>query len=240
MYSVVIPIHNEEANIEELIVELEPVMNSLAHPWELICVDDGSSDSSLLILQNLCKSRPNMRIIRFTRNFGQSSAFAAGFEHAKAEYIITLDGDRQNDPKDIPKLAAAAFDADLVVGWRVHRKDTWQKRITSRLSNAVRSRFCRDDVHDTGCSLKIYRRQALCQIKMYKGMHRFLPALFKIEGFKVKELPVSHRKRAGGKTNYTFLNRSIGPIVDMFVVRWMRRRHLKHKIHEEITHMGIK
>ena len=239
MYSVIIPIHNEEANIQALVEEIEPVMEQLNKPWELLCIDDGSTDSSLLILQTLCATRPYMRIIRFTRNFGQSSAFAAGFKHSKGELIITLDGDRQNDPKDIPKLITAASNADLVVGWRVNRKDTWQKRITSKISNTIRSRFCKDGVHDTGCSLKVYRKSALDQIKMYKGMHRFLPALFKIEGFKVEELPVSHRERAGGTTKYTFLNRSIGPIVDMFVVRWMRKSHLKHQIRDEITHKQL-
>ncbi len=236
MYSVIIPIYNEEANLSELIDEIERAMETLNAPWELLCIDDGSTDSSLLIMQDLCKSRPYMRILRFTRNFGQSSAFAAGFKHGKGEFLITLDGDRQNDPKDIPKLIELASNADLVVGWRVQRKDTWQKRITSRLSNAIRSRFCKDGVHDSGCSLKVYRKSALDDIKMYKGMHRFLPALFKIEGYRVEELPVSHRERMGGVTKYSFSNRSIAPIVDMFVVRWMRKRHLKHKILDEITH----
>jgi dolichol-phosphate mannosyltransferase len=235
-YSVVIPIKNEEENIKALIQEIEPVMEGLRQKWELICVDDGSTDRSLLILQDLCKHKPFMRILSFTRNFGQSAAFAAGFKAARGELIITLDGDRQNDPADIPKLTAAIADCDLVVGWRVNRKDTFQKRFISRLSNGVRSRLCRDGIHDTGCSLKVYRKEALGQIKMYRGMHRFLPALFKIEGFRVKEIPVHHRERYKGETKYHLFNRSLGPIIDMFVVRWMRHRTLHHQIREEITH----
>jgi dolichol-phosphate mannosyltransferase len=235
-YSVVIPIKNEEENIKDLVQEIEPVMNSMAREWELICIDDGSTDRSLLILQDLCKQKPYLRILSFTRNFGQSAAFAAGFKAAKGEVIITLDGDRQNDPADIPKVTAAINDADLVVGWRVNRKDTFQKRAISRVSNWIRSRLCADGVHDTGCSLKAYRKEALSHIKMYRGMHRFLPALFKIEGFRVKEIPVNHRERSKGTTKYHFFNRSLGPIMDMFVVRWMRYRTLHHQIREEISH----
>ncbi|MCH9610752.1 MAG: Dodecaprenyl-phosphate galacturonate synthase [Chlamydiales bacterium] len=235
-YSVVIPIHNEEENIRELIAEVESAMKRLNMPWELICVDDGSTDRSLLILQELCQSKPFLRILTFTKNFGQSSAFAAGFEHAKGQFVITLDGDGQNDPSDIPHLAEAIGDFDMVVGWRVNRRDPWNKRIISKLSNFVRSRVCKDEMHDTGCSLKIYRKKSLGNIKMYKGMHRFLPALFCMEGLKVKEIPVKHRERKHGKTKYHFLNRSVGPILDMFMVRWMMRRTLRHKVREEISH----
>ncbi len=235
-YSVVIPFKDEEDNIQELIVELEAVMQGLKKPWELIAVDDGSTDGSLVVLQDLIKKRPHMRILTFTSNFGQSAALSAGFKVARGEFIITLDGDRQNDPADIPKLTAAIRDCDLVVGWRVNRRDPWKKRIISRLANGVRSRFCLDGVHDSSCSLKVYRKKALQAIKMYRGMHRFLPALFKMEGFRVKEIPVNHRERVKGTTKYHFFNRLIGPIIDMFVVRWMHHRSLRFKIREEITH----
>lgn len=234
-FSIVIPIKNEEENIKDLVEELEPVMERLKQPWELICIDDGSTDRSLLILQDLCKQKAYLRVLSFTRNFGQSAAFAAGFAASKGDLIITLDGDRQNDPADIPKLTAAINDCDLVVGWRVNRRDRWQKKIISRISNWIRSRLCRDGMHDTGCSLKVYRSEALKKIKMYRGMHRFLPALFKIEGYRIKEIPVNHRERPKGETKYNLLNRSIGPIIDMFVVRWMRHRALHHQIREEIT-----
>jgi len=235
-YSVVIPFNNEEGNIKELIAELESVMQGLGQPWELIAIDDGSTDGSLLILQELCKQKPYLRVLAFTRNFGQSAALSAGFDAARGELIISLDGDRQNDPTDIPKLTAAIIDCELVVGWRINRCDPWKKRIISRLSNGIRSRLCRDGMHDSGCTLKVYRKETLQKIKMYRGMHRFLPALFKMEGFRVKEVPVNHRSRLKGVTKYHFFNRSIGPIVDMFVVCWMYHRTLRHKIREEITY----
>ncbi len=233
-YSVIIPIKNEEENITDLIDELEPVMKKLGHPWELLCIDDGSSDSSLSILLRLCKEKNYLRVISFSKNYGQSSAFAAGFSLARGEFVITLDGDGQNDPADIPKLTAAIPDCDMVVGWRIHRKDTWKKRLTSKCSNFIRSRVCKDGMHDTGCSLKVYRKSALQKIKLYNGMHRFLPALFIIEGFRVREVPVNHRPRSKGVTKYHFFNRSIGPFLDLFAVWWMRRRSLKYKIREDV------
>ncbi len=231
-YSVVIPIKDEEENIVPLLNELEEVMLPLKQPWEVICVDDGSVDSSLKILKKLKAEKSQLKVLSFTRNFGQSSAFAAGFNAAVGEFVITLDADLQNDPRDIPKLLAAITDVDLVCGWRALRKDTWKKRLISKIANKVRSKLIQDGMHDTGCSLKVYRREALKKIPMYKGMHRFLPALFLIEGFKVKEIPVNHRERIKGKTKYRFFNRFLGPIVDMFVVKWMRERKLRHEIQE--------
>lgn len=233
-YSVVIPLKNEEGNIVELIDELEPIMHSLGSPWELICIDDGSTDGTSEILMNLVKIKPYLRTITFDRNYGQSSAFDAGFKHARGEWLISLDGDRQNDPADIPKLITAAAFSDLVCGHRVNRRDPWHKKITSRLANFIRSRLCQDDVHDTGCSLKVYRTSCVRHIKMYQGMHRFLPALFKIEGYRVSEVPVNHRERVKGKTKYNFLNRSFNTVADMLAVRWMWKRRLGYRIHKEI------
>lgn len=233
-YSVVIPLKNEEGNIAELIQELEPIMNALREKWELICVDDGSTDRTLSILQDLCREKPYLRVLIFQGNFGQSSAFDAGFKAAKGEFIITLDGDRQNDPNDIPQLLAAAQDNDLICGQRAKRKDSLVKKITSFLANQIRSRVCGDGVSDTGCSLKVYRADCLRKIKMFHGMHRFLPALFIMEGFRIKEIPVNHRERTQGQTKYNFFNRSFNTIADMLAVRWMRKRVLKYKIYNEL------
>lgn len=233
-YSVIIPLKNEEGNIVDLINELEPVMVRLKAPWELICIDDGSTDSTLTLLLNIAKNKPYLRILAFDRNYGQSSAFDAGFKHARGEWVISLDGDRQNDPADIPKLITATANNDLVCGHRVNRRDPWHKRATSRLANFIRGRLCRDQVQDTGCSLKVYRTKCLQQIKMYQGMHRFLPALFKIEGYRVSEVPVNHRERVKGKTKYNFLNRSFNTIADMLAVRWMWKRRLGYHIDKEI------
>ena len=233
-FSVVIPLKNEEGNIRGLIDELEPVMQSLQEPWELICIDDGSTDQTLPILEDLAQKKSYLNTLVFTRNFGQSDAFDAGFKAAKGDFIITLDGDRQNDPADIPKLTEMSKNFDLVCGIRKKRKDSPIKRIISFFANKIRSRVCRDGISDTGCSLKIYRREALQQIKMYQGMHRFLPALFQIEGFRVGEVLVNHRERKSGTTKYNLFNRSFNTISDMMAVRWMRMRKLNYQIKRKI------
>lgn len=230
-YSVVIPLKNEEENVIGLVNELEPVMMGLNQPWELICIDDGSTDQTLNVLKSLNKDY--LKTLVFNKNYGQSSAFDAGFKAAKGEFVITLDGDRQNDPADIPKMVEKMDVADLVCGHRVNRKDPLTKKITSRIANAIRGGLCDDQVQDTGCSLKVYRTSCLRKIKMFNGMHRFLPALFKIEGFKIAEVPVNHRERTHGTTKYNFLNRSFNTISDMLAVRWMKKRHLNYKIQED-------
>jgi len=234
-YSVVIPLKNEEDNIADLIQELEPIMEGLKQPWELLCIDDGSTDTTLSVLQELAEQKPYLRILVFDRNYGQSCAFDAGFRNAKGEWIITLDGDRQNDPTDIPRLIAETKSHDLICGSRINRRDPWHKKLTSRLANFIRSRLCHDHVHDTGCSLKVYRRSCFDHIKMYKGMHRFLPALFKIENLRIIEIPVNHRERVKGQTKYNLFNRSFNTIADLLAVRWMMKRHINYKIDREIS-----
>lgn len=233
-YSVVIPLKNESANLLPLVAEVEAVMESLKKPWELILIDDGSTDDTLLLINQLTKTKGYIRPIVFDRNYGQSSAFDAGFKKAHGDVIITLDGDGQNDPQDIPALLKVLDGgADMVVGWRVNRKDTFSKRLISKGSNYIRSRLCQDYVHDTGCSLKAYKREALGKIKLFHGLHRFLPALFVAAGLSVKQVPVNHRPRLHGKSNYHFFNRSIGPLLDLFAVVWMNKRHLHYRIKDE-------
>ncbi len=232
-YSIIIPIKDEEHNILSLVNEIEPVMTALNKPWELICIDDGSKDKSFEILNKLRSQKPFLKLISFTRNYGQSSAFDAGFKRAQGDYIITLDGDLQNDPRDIPKLLKQVSSYDMVCGWRHTRRDRLSKRMTSKISNYIRSRLCKDQMHDTGCSLKIFKKESLNQIRLFHGMHRFLPALFKMEGFTILEVKVNHRPRVGGKSKYHFFNRSIGPILDMFVVYWMRKKKLRYQVKEE-------
>lgn len=233
-YSVIVPLKNEAANIVPLIAEIEGVMDSLKEPWELILINDGSVDGTEALIKQLTRTKSFIRLISFDKNYGQSSAFDAGFKKAVGEFVITLDGDGQNDPHDIPRLLDALPEAHMVVGWRVNRKDTLGKRLISKLSNTIRSKLCHDNIHDTGCSLKIYRRSALEKIKLFHGLHRFLPALFIIEGFTVAEVQVSHRPRASGVSNYHFFNRSLGPFIDLFAVVWMYKRRLSYRIKEEI------
>lgn len=232
-YSIVIPLKDEEQNVLLLLQEIEPIMQSLGKPWELICVDDGSKDQTLNLLKEHQKEKNFLKIISFEKNYGQSSAFDAGFKKAEGKFVITLDGDLQNDPRDIPKMLEHADHFDLVCGWRHTRKDRFSKRITSKFSNAIRSRLCKDHIHDTGCSLKIFKRSKLNQIKLYHGMHRFFPALFRMEGFSVLEIKVHHRPRTQGKSKYHFFNRSIGPIIDMFAVYWMRKKKLRYQLKED-------
>ena len=232
IYSLIIPLKNEAGNIRDLINEIKPVMSSLGHPWELICVDDGSTDETNQILHALLPQNPQLQIITFKKNYGQSSAFDAGFKLARGQFVITLDGDGQNDPQDIPHLIELMNGCDLACGIRLNRKDTWSKRITSRIANFVRRKLCDDKVLDTGCSLKIYRKECLAHIKMFHGMHRFLPALFQIEGFRIAQVPVNHRERWRGKSNYNFFNRSFNTISDLLAVRWMKSRHLHYQIKE--------
>lgn len=233
-FSVVIPLKDEEENIEALIEEIEAAMQKVDGSWEVICVDDGSKDQTMPVLERLKKSKPYLRILAFDRNYGQSSAFDAGFKAANGQFIITLDGDRQNDPADIPALIAHKGDYDLVCGRRMKRQDSLFKKFLSFIANQVRSRLCGDGVKDTGCSLKLYRTACLRQIKLFHGMHRFLPALFLIEGFRIKEIPVNHRKREKGRTKYNFFNRSLNTIADLFAVRWMRKRHLRYRLKGEV------
>jgi glycosyltransferase involved in cell wall biosynthesis len=234
LYSVVVPLKDEEENVRQLVQEVEAVMQKMGKPWELLLIDDGSTDNTLQILKALQREKKFIRILSFDKNYGQSSAFEAGFKRAKGQWVITLDGDLQNDPADIPRLIDRCPEADLITGIRQKRKDTFFKKGISRIANGFRSFALQDGIEDTGCSLKIYRKCCLDEIKMYHGMHRFLPALFQIEGFKVIQIPVSHRKRSHGTTKYNLFNRSVNTVLDLLAVRWMRKRKRRWKIKEQL------
>jgi dolichol-phosphate mannosyltransferase len=233
-YSIIIPIKDEEENIALLIKEIENVMEKVGEPWEVICIDDGSKDSSLVILRDLKLNKDNLQVLIFDKNYGQTSAFDAGFKHAHGEVIIMIDGDRQNDPKDIPALLKALNTCDMACGWRRDRKDPITKKITSRIANFIRGRVCKDGLEDVNCSLKAFKKSCFRDIKLFNGMHRFLPVLFQIEGFTIKAVPVNHRERQRGISKYNIFNRFLSPIIDMFVVAWMRKRHLSYQFREKL------
>lgn len=233
-YSIIVPVFNEEENIKVLNEEIVQVMTSLNKPFEIVYIDDGSKDRSLEVLKNLKSNTPQIRIIVFEKNSGQSAAIDAGFRKSRGDLIITLDADLQNDPNDIPLLLEALKDADAAVGWRATRRDSFKKKITSRLGNFFRNLFLGENIHDTGCSLKAFKREAIERLKIFKGMHRFLPALVKMEGFKVVEVKVNHRPRIYGKTKYGFFDRFLSATPDLFAVMWMKRRVVPYKIKEEI------
>ncbi len=238
LYSVVIPIYNEADNIVPLVEELEWVMHIYNTQWEAIFVDDGSNDATQQILSDLVASKPHIRYLRLKKNYGQTSAFAAGVRAARGSWIISLDGDGQNDPRDIPLLIDTCHQLpmgyDLVCGKRRLRQDPWYKKIISKVANGVRKKVLADQIQDTGCSLKLYRRSCLQQIPLFHGMHRFLPALFQIDGFCTKEVAVHHRERRRGKSKYHLFNRGISLFFDMLAVAWMRKRRLRYEIEKEL------
>ncbi len=196
---------------------------------EIIFVDDGSTDRTVERIE----TAPNVRVIRFEKNAGQSAAIYAGLQAARGATAILIDGDLQNDPADIPKLLAEIQrGADLVCGYRENRKDTLLKRLTSRIANAVRSRFTHDGVRDTGCTLKAMRRECIDALVPFKGMHRFIPALVKGAGFRLVEIPVNHRARRFGQSKYGLGNRALRATIDMFGVRWLLSRRLNYKMQD--------
>jgi dolichol-phosphate mannosyltransferase len=226
--SVVIPLYNEEENIAELQKELAAALAGIDH--EIILVDDCSKDQTLARIER----RPEVRVIEFAKNTGQSAAMYAGIQGAKGDVIVLLDGDRQNDPADIAKLLAGIEGgADLVCGYRANRKDTTFKRLQSRVANAVRSRFTGDGVRDTGCTLKAMRRECREALVPFYGMHRFIPALIKGMGYKIAEVPTNHRPRTAGVSKYGFGNRAWKATCDMFAVKWLLSRQFKIRIRKD-------
>jgi dolichol-phosphate mannosyltransferase len=225
--SVVVPLYNEEENVAILQRELTEALGGL--DYEIIFVDDGSRDQTAAKI----KTGPRSRVLRFEKNAGQSAAIFAGLQAARGEIAVLLDGDLQNDPADIPRLLdEIARGADLVCGYRARRQDTLVKRITSRVANLVRSRFTRDGVRDTGCTLKAMRRDCIPALVPFKGMHRFIPALVKGAGYRLVEIPVNHRARRFGQSKYGLSNRALRATIDMFGVRWLLSRKLKYRIRE--------
>lgn len=221
--SIVIPLYNEEDNVAPLQAEVAAAMANT--PYELILVDDGSSDDTLARIE---KSKAT-RVLVMDNNCGQSAAMYHGIMRAKAPIIALLDGDLQNNPHDITKLIDALTDGtDLVCGYRAKRKDTWSKRMQSRIANRIRRAFTRDGVRDTGCSLKVMRSECRDALVFFNGMHRFIPALIGGAGFGVSEMPVDHRPRKFGTSNYGFGNRAWRGLIDLFGVCWLlsRRRVL--------------
>lgn len=225
--SVVVPLYNEEGNVAEL---QSQVATALAgQDYELVLVDDGSSDGTV----GRVEAGARVRLLRFEKNAGQSAAMHAGIHAARGAVIVTLDGDLQNDPADIPALVARLDDGfDLVCGYRARRKDTAFKRLQSRIANAVRSRFVGDGVRDTGCTLKAMRRECREALLPFNGMHRFIPALIRSMGWRVTEMPVNHRPRVAGVSKYGFGNRAWRATMDMFGVRWLNSRRVRYRVKE--------
>jgi len=228
--SIVIPVYNEAENVKPLYRELRDVLSQLHNEWEVIFVDDGSTDGTFNALADLQAEDKRIRLIRFRTNAGQTAALDAGFKAVHGNAVVTMDGDLQYDPRDIPTLLALLTSSDAVCGWRWPREDSWVRRVSSFIANGVRNWATDEAIHDTGCTLKAFRRECLTRLKLYRGMHRFLPTLLKVEGFRVTEAKVTHRPRLHGQSKYGISNRLFVGLADLWVVRWMKKRQLRYEI----------
>ncbi len=225
--SVVVPMYNEEGNIAKLHEEIVDVCEANSYEYEIIFIDDGSTDRT----PEICKGLSPLTYIRLRRNFGQTAAMDAGIKQAGKEYIVTMDGDRQNDPADIPLLIEELEKTgrDVISGWRRKRKDNFFKRFISRGAHLLRRMMIHDGIHDSGCSLKVYRCECFDNVSLYGEMHRFIPAVLKIKGFTIGELEVNHRPRVAGKTKYDW-RRSIKGFLDMLSV-WFWNKYAVRPLH---------
>jgi glycosyltransferase involved in cell wall biosynthesis len=218
-----VPMRNEAASVPELYSELTAALEGFGRPYEIVAIDDGSTDETFRILAGLHRKDPRVRVIRFRRNFGQTAAFSAGFAHARGRFIVTSDGDLQNEPRDIPEMVRIAEqrNADIVAGWRRNRKDTFiNRRLPSMIANWVISRATGVRLHDYGCSLKVFRAEVVKPMKLYGEMHRFLPAIASEQGVEIVEHEVNHRPRQHGKSNYG-ISRTIRVILDLMTVKFL-------------------
>src|SRR5438132_9278444 len=233
--SVVFPVFNEEENIPILLDEIAGALRGTSWSYEMVAVDDGSVDRSLQVLRDSRAKHPNLRVLTFEKNSGQTAALDAGWRAARGRSIVSLDADLQNDPADIPKMMRKLEEsgADMVIGVRVNRQDTWARKIQSRIGNGVRNWITGDQITDTGCSLKLVRREAVERVRLFTGMHRFLPTLVRMQGYEVVEMPVNHRPRKFGVSKYGAMNRAVRGLADCFAVRWMSKRTLNYKVKQE-------
>jgi dolichol-phosphate mannosyltransferase len=232
--SIVIPVYNEEDNIGPLVARITEAMFRWEGNVEILFVDDGSSDRTLELLKEAQAGDPRIRIAHLRKNMGQTAAMAAGFRLARGEAVATIDADLQNDPAEIPRLAAMLNDWDVVCGVRTKRRDTLWKRISSRIGNGFRNWLTGDDIIDTGCTLKAYRRECLDGLELYKGMHRFLPTLIRMRGFRVTQVPVSHHPRHAGVTKYGTWGRLVKGLEDVWAVRWMKKNRIGFEANLEL------
>jgi dolichol-phosphate mannosyltransferase len=236
--SFVIPCHNEEGNLRPLVTAIREATEPLKLSFEIVIVDDYSSDSSWKVLQEITKEDSRVRGLKFAYNCGQSAAMFAGMRDARGKVIITLDADLQNDPRDIPLLLAALKNVDCVCGTRVEARskgDNFVRIVSSRIANWVRNKLSGETITDAGCCFRAFKRECVSDLKFFKGMHRFLPTLFKIDGYTVAEIPIRHNPRASGQAHYGVWNRLFASFYDLLAVRWMKKRMFRYKVAERLN-----
>ncbi len=233
MISVVIPLYNEEDNVQPLLDELLPVLDGMNLDYEVILVDDGSADATGARIAAAREAHPDrIRHLALRRNTGQTAALDAGFRAVRGDVVVMMDGDLQVDPRDIPRMVECLQGYDMVHGWRWQRRDTFFKRIQTRIANRIRNLLTGSDVHDTGCPLKVMRREVVERFRLFTGLHRFLITLARMEGFRTLEVKVAHRPRLMGTSKYGLLNRVFRAFRDLFAVRWMMARHYRPEVRE--------
>jgi dolichol-phosphate mannosyltransferase len=239
--SVVIPVYNEEENLEALWAELRAVLETLGLSFEVIFVDDGSLDRSPEVVRAFRASDPRVRLVRFKANAGETAATAAGFRAARGRWVVSMDADLQNDPADIPGLLSHLDQWDAVTGWRVNRAagDSVVRRVSSRVANRIRNGLSQETIRDSGCTFRAFRRECLRELPLYRGFHRFIPTLLRMRGYRVLETPVNHRPRRFGHSKYGVMNRALVAFVDLLVVRWMKSRLLHYEIAEDLGGDGL-
>jgi len=238
LISVVVPCFNEQDNLGPLVTTLADVLAPLQVPYEIVITDDCSRDHSWDVLKKIAAANPRVCAQRLEKNSGQSAALWAGIRSARGRYIATLDADLQNDPRDLPKFLAAMKDADCVCGSRLEKRregDNFVRQISSKIANGVRNWITRETVTDSGCCYRMFKRECAANLKFFKGMHRFLPTLFKIEGYTVTEIPVNHQTRLSGTSNYGVWNRLFASSYDLFAVRWMQKRMFRFAVKEKLN-----
>jgi glycosyltransferase involved in cell wall biosynthesis len=236
--SLVIPCYNEEGNLKELVKAIRDAVDPLKIPYEVIITDDCSKDHSWTILKELAAADPRIRAQRMARNSGESAAIWCGLKVARGQHLVTLDADLQNDPHDLPLLLEGLKSYDCVCGSRVKNRakgDNIIRILSSRIANAVRNALSGEQISDAGCTYRAFRRECVQNLKFFKGMHRFLPTLFKIEGFTVTEVSIGNSPRFAGKSNYGVWNRLFASFYDLMAVRWMKKRMFPLKIVETIN-----
>jgi dolichol-phosphate mannosyltransferase len=236
--SFVVPCHNEAANLRPLVAAIHAAAQPLNLPYEIIFTDDGSLDNSWNVLKQLAAADLRIRGQRFAFNCGQSAALWAGMKAARGKFIITLDADLQNDPQDAPKLLAALKNFDCACGTRIEARshgDNFVRIASSHIANWVRNKLSGESISDAGCCYRAFKHECIEDLKFFKGMHRFLPTLFKIEGFTVTEIPVGHNPRSAGQSHYGVWNRLFASFYDLLAVRWMKKRMFKYQIAERVN-----
>ncbi len=232
-FTIIVPVYNEEDNLERVEKELSDYIKIASKKTKILFVNDGSKDKSQPLIEQICSNNNDFSYISFEKNCGLSAAISAGFQHTNTELVGYIDSDLQTDPKDFNLLLEHIEEFDLVTGVRANRKDSFVKNISSTIANGIRRSFTHDGMDDTGCPLKVIKTLCAKKIPMFKGLHRFLPAMILLQNGKIKQIPVKHFPRIAGEAKYGFWNRLLGPLMDCFAYIWMKKKYINYSIDKQ-------